>query len=112
MERGFIGDSKVFLRQNLDMGVISDFQYMVYNRMMHNMLSSLDFCIKGYIYLDESPETCYHRVQQRGREAESGMTLELLTRLNNYYMELIESLPHVLRSSDLNEIVNHVKSID
>lgn len=47
------------------------------------------------VFLDVSPETCFERVSERAREAETtgpGITLEYLRELDNHYVTFVETM--------------------
>lgn len=97
MERGFVGDAKVFLRYNLEKGTVSDFQYSVYQNLMDTLVAALRCKFGGVVYLTASPETCYERVKKRNREGEEGIELEFLRTLNAYYEDVIAETSSFIR---------------
>lgn len=108
MERGFIGDAGVFLRYNVDRGLVSEFQYGVYNDIMNALVG--DVFVNGVIYLDASPATCCDRVASRGRPGEESVSESLLEKIQTYYEGVISSQSCVLRVDAENEV--DVESIE
>lgn len=102
MERGFIGDAGVFLRYNVDRGLVSELQYAVYNDIMEALVG--DVFVDGVIYLDASPATCCERVISRGRPGEESVSESLLEKIQTYYEGVISSQERVLRVDAENEI--------
>ena len=102
MERGFIGDAGVFLRYNVDRGLVSELQYAVYNDIMEALVG--DVSVDGVIYLDASPATCCERVNSRGRPGEESVSESLLEKIQTYYEGVISSQERVLRVDAENEI--------
>lgn len=102
MERGFLGDAAVFLRYNVDCGLVSEFQYGVYSDIMRSLVGEV--VPDGVIYLDARPATCCERVQSRGRPGEESVSESLLDKIQGYYEGVISGQPNVLRVDAENEI--------
>ncbi len=61
---------------------------------MTNVYTSLDDRIKAdyYVYLQCDPLVAYHRLQRRGRDCESKITLEYTTKLHEEYEIFAKSI--------------------
>lgn len=95
MERGFVGDANVFLRSNVDKGLVTQFQFDVYVDMMRSLVGDVD--IGGVIYLDARPETCLARVKRRARPGEDGISETLLAEIGAYYEDVLSREANVFR---------------
>jgi len=95
MERGFVGDANVFLRANVDKGLVTQFQFDVYLDMMRSLVG--DVGIDGIVYLDASPETCMARVKRRARTGEDGISETLLAQIGAYYEDVLSRESNVFR---------------
>jgi len=53
-----------------------------------------------YVYLRSTPEECFKRIQLRGQDGDSHVTLEYLRLLHDKYEEFFKNRPHVLVDAD------------
>ena len=95
MERGFVGDANVFLRLNVDKGLVTEFQFDVYLDMMRSLVGDVE--IGGIIYLDAPAKTCMARVKGRARPGEDGISETLLREVGAYYETVLSREANVLR---------------
>lgn len=87
-ERSIWGDRLVFVRNLYKQGIMSDLEYSLY---CHQHTFSLEQCPdaapNAIIYLKTSPEICLDRLKHRGREEETGVTLEYLRQIHERHEE-------------------------
>lgn len=95
MERGFVGDASVFLRSNVDRGLVTEFQFEVYLDIMQTLVGDVEF--GGVVYLEASPATCLERVRRRARPGEEGVSEALLKEVGDYYERAVSREANVLR---------------
>jgi len=87
LDRGLPGD-RVFARLHMLEGNMDELEWQTYERAYDVMACSL-VPPSLMIYLDVEPEVALHRVQTRARDAESGMRLEYLEKLQRGYLDLL-----------------------
>jgi len=96
LERSIFCDRYVFAENCYRTGLISLAEHQLY-------LSMWDFVVSNYcdepdliIYLRTPAEVCLERIKERGREEESGMTLEYLRQLETLHDEWLMDNPKAL----------------
>lgn len=95
LDRGLPGD-RVFARLHVAAGNISPEQWTTYDLMFDDMMDGIRPPAL-LVFLDVEPEVALERVRNRGRGAESGMTLDYLRTLRKGYLDMmseIESKEH------------------
>ncbi len=88
-ERCLSADRNIFAKMLYDDGLMDHLSYQVYLQLYHDTFE--DFPVDGIVYMNASPERCIERINTRRREGESGITLEYLTRCQQYYFDWFES---------------------
>jgi deoxyadenosine/deoxycytidine kinase len=103
-DRSIYEDVKIFARALHHQGSLSERDYLSYRRVFQLIADHLpepDLLI----YLIASPEILLHRIEERGRKMESGITLEYLSLLDSFYedwMNTFDLCPVLkIRSDDL-----------
>jgi len=103
-DRSIYEDAKIFARALYHQGSMSERDFLAYRRvfdLVTDYLPSPDLLI----YLEAPPEVLMDRIHQRGRDMESGISLEYLSLLDSFYkdwMETFELCPVLkIRSDDL-----------
>ena len=103
-DRSIYEDAKIFARALYHQGSMSERDYLAYRRVFDLVINNLprpDLLI----YLDAPPEVLMERIRQRGRDMESGISLEYLSLLDSFYkdwMETFDLCPVLkIRSDDL-----------
>jgi len=92
-ERCHLTDLYVFAKSLYELNDINSIEWEVYN-MWHKQLKELfKIEIKGTIYLNTKPETCYERIKKRSRNAEEGIPLEYLKLLHEKHNEWLLKRP-------------------
>jgi deoxycitidine kinase len=92
-ERCHLTDLYVFAKSLYESGDINSMEWSVYN-MWHKQLKEIfNLELKGTIYLNTNPETCYERIKKRNRNAEEGIPLEYLRKLHDKHNEWILKRP-------------------
>ena len=96
LERSIFCDRYVFAENCYRTGLITLAEHQLYRNMW-------DFVVSHYcdepdliIYLRTPAEVCMERIRQRGREEESGMTLEYLRQLETLHDEWLIDNPKAL----------------
>lgn len=86
-----IYEDAVFARMLVQLGLMEERDYQTYVALFRHM--SHFMCRPNVIvYLDVSPQRSFERIQLRGRDVESGITLEYLTALYAEYERFIEDI--------------------
>jgi deoxyadenosine/deoxycytidine kinase len=103
-DRSIYEDVKIFARALYQQGSLSERDYRSYQRVFNLIADHLpepDLLI----YLIAPPEILVKRIEERGREIESGISLEYLTLLDSFYndwMDTFDLCPVLkIRSDDL-----------
>ncbi|OQY26999.1 MAG: deoxynucleoside kinase [Anaerolineaceae bacterium 4572_5.1] len=85
-DRSIYEDAKIFARALYHQGSMSERDYLSYRRVFNLVVDNLprpDLLI----YLDAPPEILMERIHQRGRDMESGISLEYLSLLDSFYKD-------------------------
>ncbi|TNF37855.1 MAG: deoxynucleoside kinase [Deltaproteobacteria bacterium] len=83
-----IYEDSIFARVLVDMGLMDERDYQTYVSLFKN-LSRFMCKPTAIVYLHSSPETCFERIQKRGRGVEKVVTLEYLQRLYAAYEDFV-----------------------
>ncbi|PKN55461.1 MAG: deoxynucleoside kinase [Deltaproteobacteria bacterium HGW-Deltaproteobacteria-14] len=83
-----IYEDSIFAKVLVDMGLMDPRDYQTYVSLFTN-LSRFMCKPTAIVYLHSSPETCFKRIQARGRGVEKVVTLEYLQRLYAAYEEFV-----------------------
>jgi len=87
LDRSLSGD-RVFAKLHHLAGNINELEWMAYEYAYDTMCRTL-LPPTLLVFLEIQPTTAFQRVQSRGREAESNLSLEYLVRLKEGYQELL-----------------------
>ncbi len=76
--------------------------------------STIDKKLKSnyFIYLRTDPQVCLERIKRRGRECETGITLEYLTQLHEHYERYTEELATTYGTNKIIILNGNLQSID
>ena len=76
--------------------------------------STIDKKLKSnyFIYLRTDPQVCLERIKKRGRECETGITLEYLTQLHEHYERYTEELATTYGTNKIIILNGNLQSID
>jgi len=83
-----IYEDSIFARVLVDMGLMDARDYQTYLSLFTN-LSRFMCKPTAIVYLHSSPQTCFERIQNRGRGIEKVITLEYLERLYAAYEDFV-----------------------
>jgi len=86
-ERSLYTDKMVFAKMLYDSKKIESHNYKIYLKMFDTF--AFDFKVDHVIYVKTSPEICYNRIAKRSRDGESNISLEYLTKCNEYHNEML-----------------------
>lgn len=89
-DRSIYEDAKIFARALFHQGSLTERDYLAYRRVYDQIVDRLpepDLMI----YLTAPPELLLERIQARGREMESGITLKYLTLLDSFYQDWMDT---------------------
>ena len=90
-----IYEDSVFARMLAELGLLDERDYRTYLQLFRHMSNFM--CKPNVIvYLDVSPERSMERIKSRGRDVETGISLEYLTKLYEKYGEFIEDISRVI----------------
>lgn len=90
IDRGLPGD-RVFAKLHLKAGNIDPLEWETYEKAYAVMSCELR-PPSVIVYLDVSPEEALSRIQNRGRDAEMGITVDYLRELHEGYTELLNEI--------------------
>jgi deoxyadenosine/deoxycytidine kinase len=92
IERSVFCDKNVFARSCYETKIMSDIEWKIYNKWFDWMVQKYkEIFDRSYIiYLSTSPETAIKRINKRGREEETTITLEYIDMLNKKHEEWLE----------------------
>jgi deoxyadenosine/deoxycytidine kinase len=88
LDRSLSGD-RVFAKLHRDAGNIDELDWLTYETAYQIMCRSL-LPPTLLVYLDVQPETAFARMQKRNREAESGVPIDYLVKLQKGYQDLLQ----------------------
>ena len=76
--------------------------------------STIDKRLKSnyFIYLRTDPQVCLERIKKRGRECETGITLEYLTQLHEHYERYTDELATTYGTNKIIILNGNLQSID
>lgn len=89
-DRSIYEDAHVFARALFEQGDMSARDYENYLTLYHSMIEFLKVP-NLVVYLNRSIPNLQDRIRHRGREYEQSISLDYLTRLNQYYLEWFNS---------------------
>lgn len=90
-----IYEDSIFAKMLADTGLMEERDYRTYLTLFRNMSNFM--CKPNVIvFLDVTAEGSYERIKSRGREMESGITLEYLSALHRGYQDFIRDISKVL----------------
>ena len=90
-----IYEDAVFARMLAETGLMDHRDYRTYRELFDHMSNFM--CKPNVIvYLDVSPETSRERIRKRGRDVESGISLDYLNALYKGYTSFIEDISRVI----------------
>ena len=82
-ERSLHTDYNIFAKMLHDSGKIEEVEYSIYCNWFYEFIDELG--ISGFIYLQNSPEVCYSRIQSRNRKGEENISIEYLIDCDKYH---------------------------
>lgn len=111
-ERSIFTDYDIFGKmcyENKDMSEIEKQIYDFWFKWLLKLSKETKYKIEpdAFIYLKTSPEKCFERIQKRGREEETEVTLEYITKVHEYHEQFIKKLqdnniPVLVLDGDIN----------
>lgn len=78
LERSVFSDRYCFAYNCYELGYMNELEWQLYQTWFGWMIDSHVEMPDGFIYLKTDPEICYQRLIKRGRQEESGVTLEYI----------------------------------
>ena len=95
MQDRTIYEDSIFAKMLAETGLMDERDYRTYLELFPHMSNFM--CKPNLIvYLDVSPERSLERIHSRGRDMESGISLEYLTALYNGYEEFISDISRLI----------------
>jgi deoxyadenosine kinase len=90
-----IYEDSIFAKMLAATGLMEERDYRTYVQLFRNMSNFM--CKPNVIvYLDVAPETSFERIHERGRDVESGISLDYLAALHHGYQEFIEDISRII----------------
>lgn len=88
-ERSMFSVKNVFMKLYHDEQHIDDVQWKVYNYIYEQLTQNVH-PISGIVYLTTPPNVCMDRLTTRNRTVENSITLEYLSKLHDYHIQMFE----------------------
>ena len=108
-ERSLWAAYNVFLQMGLrDTLKASEYDKEEINALLKPIMMKGAPRIKRIIYLDAPPALCKHRMDQRGRQAESSVSLDYLQSLDKQYNSALEEYKHLVTRIDATRPIEEV----
>lgn len=99
MERSLDADYHIFAKTMFENGTLEETEWEIYRFVTRERLA--EFGVSGIIWLDVPASECYHRVQERARTGEEGVTLDYLRSCEEAHREWLSAdLGFVCRVED------------
>lgn len=117
IERSVFCDKNVFARSCYETKIMSDIEWKIYNKWFDWMVQKYkEIFDRSYIiYLSTSPETAIKRINKRGREEETTITLEYIDMLNKKHEEWLgeeKNVYNINANQNICEEQNMIKLIE
>lgn len=104
-ERSIFTDVNVFAKCLYDAKLLNDYEYSIIEQWYHQILYTNNFQIKGIIYLQVDPKTCFQRIYERQRDSEDNIDLEYLETIHkNHELWLQNSKENVFIVNNNDEL--------
>ncbi len=113
-ERSLDADKHIFAKMLHTDGLIEDVLYDVYSRYFaeYVAISSNEISLKGVVYVDADPTTCFERILKRSRDGEvGGITLDYLEKCRDYHESWLNE-PNTYGPSVLHLNTNRAATFD
>jgi deoxyadenosine/deoxycytidine kinase len=101
-ERSPLSCYHVFSKLQFEAGRMTDYEHNLFDYIYKSMSWTPDVVI----YIQTPPEVCFERMNNRGRECESGVPLEYLQSVHNKYEQLVNHLSTTAQDTTTVHIVN------
>jgi deoxyadenosine/deoxycytidine kinase len=85
IERSIWSDKNVFAKNCFESGMMSEIEYMLYEKWFSWLEKNLSIGDYQFIYLRCSPETSFARMKERNRNEETGVSLDYITQIHNQH---------------------------
>lgn len=85
IERSIWSDKNIFAKNCYESGMMSEIEYLLYEKWFSWLEKNLAICDYEFIYLKCVPETSFLRMKTRSRNEESGVSLEYITQIHNQH---------------------------
>lgn len=89
-ERFVDTDFNIFARMLHDEGFINNMEWKIYKEWYQYLTT--EYRLSGIIYISCPPEKCYERINIRKRAGEDKISLEYLTKLDDYHNRWLDSI--------------------
>ena len=85
IERSIWSDKNIFAKNCFESGMMSEIEYMLYEKWFSWLEKNLSIGDYEFIYLRCAPETSFERMKKRSRSEETGVSLEYITQIHNQH---------------------------
>ena len=115
-ERSIFTDVYVFAKCLYDTKLLNDYEFSIIEQWHHQMLHTNNFEIKGIIYLQVDPKTCFQRIYERQRDSEDNIDIEYLEKIHeNHELWLKNTKENVFIVNDndefsINKIIEFIQN--
>ncbi len=89
IERSIYSGYYCFAQNCYEQGNLTKLEWAIYNEWADVMLKETCRPPHGFVYLRTEPELCYSRVGKRGRESESGLSLEYIKQIHDWHEKFL-----------------------
>jgi deoxyguanosine kinase len=107
-ERSIETDKNVFAKMLYDDGMISSIEWETYNYWFDSFKKSSN--VDHIIYVKTSPDKCLERINTRNRVEESNITLDYLTKCNNYHDNWINNSSTHIITIDGHDTIDNIRN--
>ena len=85
IERSIWSDKNIFAKNCFESGMMSEIEYMLYEKWFSWLEKNLTIGDYQFIYLKCSPKTSFERMKERNRNEETGVSLDYITQIHNQH---------------------------
>jgi len=112
-ERSIFTDKFFFMNTLKQKQIVNDIELSVFDKWFDYFHTTVSTKVKGFIYLDVDPITCYNRIKKRNRPYENNISLDYITQLHFFHKQFLTQDKNVLIIRDMspdsiNKIINFI----
>ena len=119
-ERSVFTDKFCFANNCYDSGMMSEMEFIIYNKWHQWLVDSFDLKPQAFIYLKTKPDTCIKRINERNRGEEDSIPIEYLEKLHQKHEEwmletevpvlVIDAEKNLYEESEINIVIDQINN--